>query len=112
MKTAFLRNHFFLVGLVLIVLTTTGCESKIDFEKTKKVKELIASPIEGVTNYYIRFNPRGSSTIIITLTNGEEYTASDLNQAQAASLHAILSEKNIQFDTENEAFVLNAFSYD
>jgi hypothetical protein len=93
--------------LFSVVILLYSCQSKIDFTKSKQESSKSLTSIEPVSSYSLRFNPRANGTIIISLSNGAEYTADKLNSSQLSSLLTLLQNKGLQFDTKNEEFILN-----
>lgn len=83
-----------------------GCMSKIDFTKSKQESSQGLSSIESIASFKLRFNPKANGVIVITLNNGAEYKAERLNSSQLSSLLTLLQSKELQFDTQNEEFIL------
>lgn len=96
------------VILFSTVILLFSCQSKIDFTELKQgvATSKGLTSIETVSSYRLRFNPKANGTITIILGNGAEYQADQLNSSQLASLLTLLQNKELQFDTTNEEFIL------
>ena len=101
-----MKARIYLILLISISLIFS-CQSKIDFKKSKEEINKSLTPIETISSYRLRFNPKANGTITIVLGNGAEYQADKINSSQLTSLLNLLQNNNLQFDTENEEFILN-----
>ena len=90
-----------------IVILFYSCQPEINFKKTKEGEVKSLTSIEKVTSYKLRFNPKANGAINISLESGTEYMADKLNSSQLSSILTLLQTDEIQFDTENEEFILN-----
>jgi uncharacterized lipoprotein len=101
-----------ILGCISVVLLN-GCQSKIEFKQTKKGDNFKSlTSIDSISYYKLRFNPKVNGTIVITLVSGSEYVAENLNASQISSLLTLLQSNNVQFDTENEEFILKGGRYE
>lgn len=89
------------------VILLYSCQSKIEFTKSKQEGNPSLTSIEPISSYSLRFAPKGNGVIIIRLGNASEYTADKLNSSQLSSLLSLLQNKELQFDTKNDEFILN-----
>jgi hypothetical protein len=99
------RRWLYLLAICIIV-QLYSCQSKIDFKLNNKVAALSPDPIMAVKSYKLRYNPKANGSFTITLINGSEYKAENINASQLSSFLVLLNSPGLQFDTKNEEFTL------
>jgi hypothetical protein len=99
------RKWLYLLALCIIV-QLYSCQPKINFKLNNKVATLSPDSIVTVKSYKLRYNPEANGAIIITLINGSEYKAQNIDASHLSSFLVLLNSPGLQFDTKNEEFIL------
>ena len=103
----FVKKKALVFVILLLPLTLLiSCGKEIKFEEVKAAENAPLNNSETIEKFNMRFNPKANSSIIIELSSGSKFRASQLDPSQTAAILSILSVENLLFDRVNEEFLI------
>ena len=101
---------FWVLCLGATVFLLASCEDK-KFLKTKNatksIQSLAPDNTVAINSYQVRFNPYAKGVFILTLEDGSTYTAGSLDGGTVSSVHALLTDPAVRFDTVRGELIIN-----